>query len=286
MNEPGRRKGLGRGLAALIDDTRPDALAAPDTVAAIDRLRPNPDQPRKHFDEAELEALAASIREKGIIQPLIVRPDPRERGSWEIVAGERRWRAAQHAGIHEVPIIVRHLDDAEALELAILENVQRADLNPIEEAAGYAQLIERFGHTQERLAASMGKSRSYIANALRLLSLPAEVQALARAGSISAGHARTLVGANNALEIAKTVIARKLSVRDTEKLVKTEGDRHAARARPPAQVDPDTQALEADLTAALGLKISIRHGAGEGGELRITYRNLDELDALCRLITK
>ncbi len=286
MSEPVRRKSLGRGLAALIEDVRPETPPAPDSTAAIDRIRPNPDQPRKRFDESELDALALSIREKGVVQPLIVRPDPRETGAWQIVAGERRWRAAQRAGVHEVPIVVRHLDDAEVLELGILENVQRADLNPIEEAAGYAQLIERFGHTQERLAAGMGKSRSYIANALRLLTLPESVQALAREGALSAGHARTLVGARDPRALAQVVVARSLSVRETERLVKGEGGRGDEKLTAPERVDPDTRALEADLSAALGLKVTVRQGGAQGGELRIAYRDLDGLDTLCRLLTR
>lgn len=286
MTDPIRRKGLGRGLAALIEDVRPDPSATPDTVASIDRLRANPDQPRKRFDDAELDALAMSIREKGVVQPLIVRPDPFEPDAWQIVAGERRWRAAQRAGLHEVPIVVRRIDDAEVLELGILENVQRADLNPIEEATGYAQLIERFGHTQERLAAAMGKSRSYIANALRLLTLPEPVQSLAREGALSAGHARTLIGAQDPLELARVVVARNLSVRETERLVKGDGNGRKTVASQSAPRDPDTVALEADLTAALGLRVAIRPSAGQAGEVRIAYRDLDDLDALCRLLSR
>lgn len=286
MIEPVRRKGLGRGLAALIEDVRPDRPDAADATAPIDRVRPNPDQPRKRFDDAELDALANSIREKGVVQPLIVRPDPIEPGAWQIVAGERRWRAAQRAGLHEVPVVVRRLDDAEVLELGILENVQRADLNPIEEAAGYAQLIERFGHTQERLAAAMGKSRSYIANALRLLSLPEPVQALAREGALSAGHARTLISARNPVELARVVVARNLSVRETERLVKAESAEERPKSGSAPRADPDTVALEADLSAALGLRVSVRSANGQAGELRIAYKDLDDLDALCRLLTR
>lgn len=288
MAEGSRRKGLGRGLAALIDDVRPERQAArePDTHAPIERLHPNPDQPRKQFDAAELESLAASIREKGVIQPLIVRPDPRRPGEWQIVAGERRWRAAQLARVDKAPIVIRHLDDAEVLEIAILENVQRADLNPIEEAAGYAQLVERFGHTQEKLAAAMGKSRSYIANALRLLTLPEPVQAMTREGRLSAGHARALVTAPNPEALARVVAERGLSVRDTERLVKS---REAAPATRPGGrdggKDPDTRALEADLSAALGLAVTITP-RGPGGDLRIAYATLDELDGLCQLLNR
>lgn len=286
MAEGARRKGLGRGLAALIDDVRPERQAQrePDTHAPIERLHPNPDQPRKQFDAAELEALAASIRAKGVIQPLIVRPDPRHPGDWQIVAGERRWRAAQLAQVHVAPIVIRQLDDAEVLEIAILENVQRADLNPIEEAAGYAQLVEKFGHTQEQLATAMGKSRSYIANALRLLTLPAPVQAMTREGRLSAGHARALITAPNAEALARIVAERGLSVRDTERLVKSRDAEHPRGAGAAAQAkDPDTRALEADLSAALGLAVTITP-RGMGGEVRIAYADLDQLDGLCQLL--
>jgi len=288
MTDTPRRKGLGRGLAALIEDVRPEKAAAlrPDATAPIDRIRPNPDQPRKRFDEADLAALAESIRTKGIVQPLIVRPDPRDPGGWQIVAGERRWRAAQIAQVHEAPIVVRDLDDVEVLEIGILENVQRADLNPIEEAAGYAQLVQRFGHTQEKLAAAMGKSRSYIANALRLLTLPDAVQQLAREGALSAGHARALITAPDPVALARLVVERGLSVRETEKLAK-EPPRtsKAPQAAPPAK-DADTRALEADLSAALGLRVAIRHAGEKGGEVRIAYRDLDQLDGICRLLAR
>ncbi len=286
VTEGVRRKGLGRGLAALIDDVRPERLAErqADTNAPIERLHPNPDQPRKQFDAAELEALAASVRAKGVIQPLIVRPDPSRPGEWQIVAGERRWRAAQLAQVDSVPIVVRQLDDAEVLEIAILENVQRADLNPIEEATGYAQLVERFGHTQEQLAAAMGKSRSYIANALRLLTLPESVQTMTRDGRLSAGHARTLITAPNPEALARDVIERGLSVRDTERLVKSRtGEKPVHSRTPPHGKDPDTCALEADLSAAIGMAVTIAP-QGAGGEVRIAYRDLEQLDGLCRLL--
>jgi len=288
MSEGSRRKGLGRGLAALIEDVRPErqAQAEPDSHAPIERLHPNPDQPRKQFDPAEMESLAASIREKGVIQPLIVRADPARPGEWQIVAGERRWRAAQMAQAHTVPIVIRALDDAEVLEIGILENVQRADLNPIEEAAGYAQLIERFGHTQEKLATAMGKSRSYIANALRLLTLPQPVQAMTRDGRLSAGHARALITAPNAEQLARTVVDRGLSVRDTERLAKSrDPETSAAPRRHSPGKDPDTRALEADLSAALGLSVTISP-RGQGGDLRIAYATLDQLDGLCQLLNR
>jgi ParB family chromosome partitioning protein len=288
MSDAPRRKGLGRGLAALIEDVRPDGPAPlrADATAPIDRIRPNPSQPRKRFDEAELAALADSIRSKGIVQPLIVRRDPDDPSGWQIVAGERRWRAAQLAQVHEAPIVVRDLDDVEVLEIGILENVQRADLNPIEEAAGYAQLVQRFGHTQEKLAAAMGKSRSYIANALRLLTLPEPVQTLAREGALSAGHARALITAPDPVALARIVVERGLSVRETERLAK-EPPRTARIEAPRAPAkDPDTRALEADLSAALGLKVAISHRGARGGELRIAYADLDQLDGICRLLAR
>ncbi|PJA60055.1 MAG: chromosome partitioning protein ParB [Rhodobacterales bacterium CG_4_9_14_3_um_filter_71_31] len=287
MVEVSKRKGLGRGLAALIDDVRPERQPQrqADTHAPIERLHPNPDQPRKQFDAAELESLAASIREKGVIQPLIVRPDPARPGEWQIVAGERRWRAAQMAQVHSAPIVIRNLDDAEVLEIAILENVQRADLNPIEEAAGYAQLVERFGHTQEQLATAMGKSRSYIANALRLLSLPEPVQVMTREGRLSAGHARALITSPNAELLARTVVDRGLSVRDTERLVKSrDGEKSVHPERRNPSKDADTHALEADLSAALGLAVTITP-RGVGGEVRIAYSTLEQLDGLCQLLS-
>lgn len=280
MSDQARRKGLGRGLAALMDDIRPveDAPRAPDTELPIELLRPNPDQPRKAFDDAELEALAESIRAKGVIQPLIVRPDPERPDGYQIVAGERRWRAAQRAQVHRLPVVIRAFDDREILEIGILENVQRTDLNPIEEATGYARLVEQFGHTQEQLASAMGKSRSHIANALRLLSLPEPVQAMLRDGRLTAGHARALITAADPAALARQVVALGLSVRDTERLAKRAATVPPSRAQ--AAKDPDTAALEADLSAALSMRVALRH-SGQGGELRISYNSLEALDALC-----
>lgn len=284
------KKGLGRGLSALLADVGPEPArplgGAPvgQRIIPIDRIRANPNQPRRSFEDKDLQDLAASIRAKGVIQPLIVRPHPEDPDGFEIVAGERRWRAAQMAEVHELPAVVRELDDSEVLELAIIENVQRADLNPVEEALGYRQLMDRFGHTQERLAEGLGKSRSHIANVLRLLTLPDSVLEHLRAGRLTAGHARALVTAANPEALAKQVIDRGLSVRQTEALA-----REAARpvAAPPARPvkDADTRALEADLSANLRLPVSIDHKAsGKGGELRIRYKNLDELDGLCQLL--
>ena len=294
------RKGLGRGLSALLADVASVDVASADggsPVAArsvpgdsvpIDRIRANPNQPRQDFDEKELADLAASIREKGVIQPLILRPHPVVAGDYEIVAGERRWRAAQLAGVHALPAVVRTLSDAEMLELAIIENVQRADLNPLEEAQGYRQLMDRFGHTQERLAEALGKSRSHIANLLRLLTLPEPVLAMLRDGRLTAGHARALVTATNPESLARQVVDRDLSVRQTEALARAAAPDATPRAVPrPAAKDADTRALEEDLTAALRLQVSIEHRPGaQSGEIRIRYSTLEELDGLCQLLSR
>lgn len=297
MSAPTEKKGLGRGLSALLADipmdtpqsTQPSAAPLPDTSIPIERIRPNPHQPRRDFDEKDLQDLAASIREKGVIQPLILRPHPTDTGSYEIVAGERRWRAAQIAGVHVLPALIRDLTDTEVLELAIIENIQRADLNALEEARGYRQLMDRFGHTQERLAEALGKSRSHIANLLRLLTLPDAVLELLRAGALTAGHARALITAANPEALARQVIDRDLSVRQTEQLARSTATSSAATrpdARPLAK-DADTRALEADLTATLRLKVSIDHKPGaKSGELRIRYGTLEELDGLCQLLAR
>ena len=282
------RKGLGRGLSALLVDTQDPAPGVarpkPESVLPIERIRPNPDQPRRHFAEDDLADLSKSIREKGILQPLIVRVDPKDRTLYQIVAGERRWRAAQRAQVHQVPVLVRDLTDEEVLELAIIENIQRADLNAIEEAAGYRQLMDSFGHTQERLAESLGKSRSHIANLLRLLTLPDSVQALLISKSLSAGHARALITAEDPAALAQEVVAKGLSVRQTEVLAK--GKFAPAKAPPRPQKDADTRALEADLGAALGLKVGIDHRSDGGGEVRLKYKTLEELDALCQKLSQ
>lgn len=285
------RRGLGRGLSALMADVVQPATAAedgprrPDLRVPIERVEPNPNQPRRDFPEEALAELAASIREKGIIQPLIVRNNPRNPDGYEIVAGERRWRAAQIAQLHEVPVLLREFDDGEVLEIAIIENIQRADLNPVEEAMGYRQLMDRFGHTQEKLAEALSKSRSHIANLLRLLNLPAEVQAWLREGKLSAGHARALVTAENPVALARQVIARGLSVRETEQLAKSAGggSRKTSGAGH-SDKDADTRVLEQDLSANLGMAVVIDHRGHDGGKLTISYRNLDQLDELCQLL--
>lgn len=290
-------RGLGRGLSALMADVTPEAEQtvapdqprSPDRVLPIERIVPNPDQPRRRFTEEALSELASSIAEKGVIQPLIVRP--RDGGMYEIVAGERRWRAAQRAKLHELPVLVRDFDDVEVLEIAIIENIQRADLNAVEEAAGYRQLMDRFGHTQEKLAEALGKSRSHIANLLRLLSLPKDVQDMLQDGDLSAGHARALITSEDASALARKVVTQGLSVRATEALVrKGDGSNTSKSSRSGAQQkkekDADTVALEGDLSAALGMKVEIDHkGDGEEGTISVRYKTLDELDTLCRLLS-
>lgn len=293
MAKKNEKRGLGRGLSALMADiNEPEAQTADTPVTrSSERLVPitqvhaNPDQPRRTFDHVELHDLAKSILTKGIIQPLIVRPDPKKKDEFQIVAGERRWRAAQTAKLDQVPVVVRQLDDLEVLEIGIIENIQRADLNPVDEANGYHQLMEKFGHTQEKLSEALGKSRSYLANSMRLLNLPNAVQDMLVDGRLTAGHARALVPADNALTLAKQVVAKGLSVRQTEALVKR-GDAPAKTSSPKAEKDSDTVSLETDLSANLGMKVAISHKAGtESGTLSIGYKSFDDLDALCQLLS-
>lgn len=287
------RRGLGRGLSALMADVdvageRASATTSGQVVTElpIELVNPNPDQPRKDFSEDDLAELTASIKERGIIQPLIVRAVDTPKGSYQIVAGERRWRAAQRAQLHAVPVVVREFTDTEVLEVAIIENIQRADLNPIEEALGYRQLQDKFGHTQEQLSAALGKSRSHIANLMRLLNLPSDVLTWVREGKLSAGHARALVTSDNAVEIAKTIIAKNLSVRETEALVKkdaTPAKTPSSSPRSKPEKDADTKALEDDLSATLGMRIEISHKDGtEAGQLSISYKDFTQLDEICR----
>jgi ParB family transcriptional regulator, chromosome partitioning protein len=291
-----KTRGLGRGLSALMadvtgQDEKAEAVTQPrrpDQLVPIEKVFPNPQQPRRSFGAEQLEELAASIREKGVIQPLIVRRRAAGQGTYEIVAGERRWRAAQMAQLHELPVLIRDFDDTEVLEIAIIENIQRADLNPIDEAAGYKQLMDRFGHTQDKLSTALGKSRSHIANLVRLLQLPDEVQGYLRDGQLSAGHARALITAPDPVGLARKVIQQGLSVRETEKLAKDRGPGESAtghtqtRARASADKDADTRALEADLSANLAMKVTIQHDKGqESGLISIRYASLEELDDLC-----
>lgn len=290
------RRGLGRGLSALMADVetatpREQGDAAPrkaETTIDVALIEPNPDQPRRTFAEDALAELANSVKEKGIIQPLILRKNPRKDGHYEIVAGERRWRAAQRAQLHAVPAIVRDLNDTEVLELAIIENIQRADLNAAEEAAGYRQLMDRFGHTQEQLAEALGKSRSHIANLLRLLTLPETVLDMVREGLLSAGHARALVTLEDPMSVAKEIVKKGLSVRQAEAIAKRPAGKSAQT--PSSNVthlkDADTRRLEQDLSAALAMKVTIDHAPGEeSGVLRVNYGSLDELDDLCRRLS-
>lgn len=288
------KRGLGRGLSALMADLDLDTPAAAASRPARDRLMlpieqitANPDQPRRSFHPDALQELAASIRQRGVLQPLIVRKHPSDDGLYQIVAGERRWRAAQMAQLHELPVIVSDLNDTEVLEVAIIENIQRADLNPIEEAASFRQLMDRFGHTQEKLAEALNKSRSHIANLLRLLNLPDQIQDYVKDGKLSAGHARALITAENPVALARRVIDNGLSVRETEDLVRKK-DKTPASGNPKtakaAEKDADTRALEADLAAQLDMSVRIDHAAWGGGTVTIGYQSLEQLEQLCRLL--
>jgi len=282
---------LGRGLASLMGDVGEEA-AAPEQGrmtrrAPIEYLRANPRNPRRSFSEPELNELADSIRERGIIQPIVVRAVRGEDDRFEIIAGERRWRAAQPAGLHEVPVAVVEATDAQALEFAIIENVQRADLNAIEEATGYLRLIEEFNHSQDAVAQIVGKSRPHVANTLRLLKLSEPVQALVAAGQLSAGHARLLVGQPNALELADDIVKRGLNVRQVEAWMRKEGRAQARDVAGTSRAkDPDTKALERRLSDALGLEVAVDHRADGGGTLRIKYKDLDQLDAVLRKLDR
>jgi len=281
MNAPLQKSRLGRGLASLIGDAPVTQPRIPpegeQRMVPIEQIRAGKLNPRKTFKEDELAELADSIREKGLVQPILVRPEPGSSNGYEIVAGERRWRASQRAGLHTVPVIVRDLADQEVLELAIIENVQRADLNPIEEAAGYQELIERYAYTQERLAEVIGKSRSHLANTLRLLKLPTSVQSMVENGKLTAGHARALVGREDAEAMAERIIESQLNVRDVEALVQA-GTEAAQTTRRVRDKDADTKAFEKELADMLGLKVEIRRGSGESGVLQIKYGNFDQLE--------
>lgn len=286
MSDDLSRKRLGRGLAALIGEIDKPAAAESRPVSAdgrapIEFLSPNPRNPRRHFGDADLADLAQSISEHGVVQPVVVRPAS-ESGRYEIIAGERRWRAAQRAGLTEIPIIIRDVNDRVALELAIIENVQRADLNPLEEALGYQQLIDEHSYTQADLGQVIGKSRSHVANTLRLLKLPDPVRDMLVDGSLSAGHARTLVTAEDPAGLAKRIVDGGLSVRQAEALAQQPQAAMKERAPSAGQdKDPDTLALEKLLTDVTGLRVTISH-KDKGGEVRIAYRTLEQLDELCR----
>jgi len=297
MDKKAERRGLGRGLSALMADIglQGDAASVESTARPgvmripVEDIHPNLEQPRRGFNQSALEDLASSIRVKGVLQPLIVRRSPKVEGQFEIVAGERRWRASQIAQLHEIPVLVRDLDDTEVLEVAIIENIQREDLNPIEEASGYRQLMDRFGHTQEKLADALSKSRSHIANLLRLLNLPEEVQSYVREGKLTAGHARALITASDPARLAREVLAKGYSVRQTESLARSAGSESSGKPRTPradTEKDADTRALEADLSANLRMAVRISHEpGGETGILSIRYTNLQQLDDLCRALS-
>ncbi len=280
---------LGRGLAALMGEAAdPGAFLGQAKKIAIEFLRPNPRNPRKDFREEDLEDLTNSIREKGIIQPILARNLPQLRGVFEIIAGERRWRAAQRAGLHEVPVFLIDVSDKEALEFAIIENVQRSDLNALEEALGYQQLMAEFDYSQQDLGRVIGKSRSHVANTLRLTKLPDSVQGMVIDGRISAGHARALLSVSDPKRIAQRIIDEGLSVRDVERIVQkeTKPEHKSEQADTPRKVkDSDTLALEQVLTDVLGLSVMIDH-KGERGEMRIRYRNLEQLDHLCQRLKR
>jgi ParB family transcriptional regulator, chromosome partitioning protein len=290
MAEESGRSRLGRGLAALMGDvgaeTRSVERGRNARRVAIEFLRPNPRNPRRNFAETELDELAASMRERGIIQPIVVRPIRGSDDSYEIIAGERRWRAAQRAGLHVVPIVQLDVNDGEALELAIIENVQRTDLNPLEEAMGYQSLATEFDHSQDAIAKIVGKSRSHVANTLRLLKLPEPVKAYIAEGKISAGHARMLIGQPDPERIAREIVERGLNVRQVEALAqeRAEASGKSVKARKRASKDADTAALEKRLSDALGLAVRIDH-RGQGGVLDIRYRSLDQLDEVVRRLT-
>ncbi len=298
MSTPMQKSRLGRGLASLIGDAgQAQPVEANDSVPPegehrvlpIDIVRPTRLNPRRHFRQEDLEELAESIRHKGLVQPIIVRPDPSQ-GGYEIVAGERRWRAAQVAKLHEIPAVIRQLSDQDVLEFAIIENVQRADLNPIEEAGGYRELIERFGYTQDKLADVIGKSRSHLANTLRLLKLPDRVQAMVSNGQLTAGHARALVGRPDAELLAQRIVQGSLNVREVESLVQTGQTpigvpANGGGGRRSREKDPDTRDFEKELTDALGLRVELKRGSGESGLLTIKYGNFDQLDYIRARLT-
>ena len=274
------KKGLGRGLSSLLGDSSKKI----DTNKVLIRdISKNKLQPRKHFDKESLEELTNSIRKQGVIQPIIVRPSKSSEGKYEIIAGERRWLASQNAGLHEVPVVILDVDDVKSLEFAIVENVQRQDLNPIEEARGYQKLVDDFSYNQEKLSQFIGKSRSYIANSLRLLSLPEDVLLMVERGNLSAGHARTLIGLNNSVDIAKKIIQKKLSVRQSEILAKQFRDK---KFKLISQKDSNVLDLQKDLEEKTGLNVSINNNKNNSGIISFEYRDLNQLDKLINVIKK
>jgi ParB family chromosome partitioning protein len=292
MADDAARSRLGRGLAALIGDVDDESAvvekARGQRRVPIEFLRANPRNPRRTFADEELSELASSIRERGVLQPILVRAAAGAPDAFEIIAGERRWRAAQRASQHDVPIVVLEANDQEALELAIIENVQRSDLNALEEAMGYQALLDEFGHSQDDLAKIVGKSRPHVANMLRLLKLPEAVKAYLRDGKLSAGHARMLVGQPNAESLANEIVARGLNVRQVEAMARASGEKQAREVRTEARgggKDPDTIALEKRVSDTLGLQVTVAH-KGEGGVLNIHYRDLEQLDGVLRRLER
>ena len=295
MNEKPRNRQLGRGLSALLGK---DTVKIPNSKAEteerfggkgmmkvpVEFLSPNPYQPRQVFDQEEIKSLANSIGKNGMLQPILVRVHKWDANRYEIIAGERRWRAAQKAQLHEVPIVVHDLSDEEALEAALIENIQREDLNPLEEAEGYNRLLKDFGHTQEKLSEIIGKSRSHIANTLRLLGLPREIKSLLSKGELTAGHARALIGAENINELARTIIRKNLNVRQVETLVKGVTYKSNLQNRSENAKDPNTRELERRLTENLGLKVELQ-SKGEGGKLAVHYKTLEQLDEIIRRLS-
>ncbi len=295
MSDDTSRKRLGKGLAALIGELDSPLLQASRTdievksaanavEALISSIGPNPANPRRMFRDEELSDLADSIRAHGVVQPVIVRPAPGKPGSYELIAGERRWRAAQRAGLERIPVIIKQVDDKTALELAIVENVQRADLNAIEEATGYQQLVDQYQYSQNDLAQVIGKSRSHVANTLRLMRLPEAVRGFIIDGSLSAGHARALITANDPEGLARRIMAEGLSVRDIERLSQSPSQQ-AGAPKAKAEKDADLKALEASLSDATGLKVTVDHGA-RGGVVTIGYKTLEQLDAITALLQR
>ena len=274
------KRGLGRGLSSLLGDTSKKINTNKIPINEISR---NKFQPRKFFDKENLQELSNSIKEQGVIQPIVVRPNKSEEGKYEIIAGERRWLASQNAGLHEVPVVILDVDDVKSLEFAIVENVQRQDLNPIEEAKGYQKLIDDFNYNQEKLSQFIGKSRSYIANSLRLLSLPDEVLTLVQEGALSAGHARSLVGLNNSIEIAKMIIEKKLSVRQSEVLVRKFRDK---KFKLISKKDTNILDLQKNLEEKTGLNVSINNKKNNSGTISFEYQNLEQLDKIIETIKK
>ena len=274
------KKGLGRGLSSLMGDTettqRKNTNVGQETKIPIANLKPSPSQPRRLFNKNSINELADSIKAKGLVHPLVVRPSPSDANSYEIIAGERRWRAAQIAQLHEVPVVIRNFNDTEALEIAIIENVQRSDLSPIEEAAGYKRLIENHGHTQEDLSGIVGKSRSHIANIIRLLSLPQSIQDMITEGKISSGHARAIMNSAFPEQLAEKIIKENLSVRDAENLAKDKKN----IIKKLKLKDPDTIDLENKISEKLGLTININHKGKKGGSIKIDYKTLDQLEMI------